>query len=466
MNDRFHTDHRGSEFCIAFLQSGPLPSLQLHLLTDQEEQVEVQVSFHNYSSIVTNVSNNTVTVVNIPSELAITPSKLTRNAISISTSDPDKLISVIGQSSYQNSSDLFLALPVQQHKDVSLYQYAHFSVDPSQWPGSYSTFVLSNCDEVEVVPSLQSPAHLSGLIPVRDVYRLFVDSREFIEDRRTPLRMKDQFESLHFESTSLDMTGVIAWASRPFSFMSGLGCGSSGGECDHLVEQIPPSYTWGYTFHTFPLALETTEEEVPEYQVRVLSRYNNTSLTYFCSDGTNGSTSTSDEAAVFDFHSSTVCSFSSDRPIGIVQILNGGNSTGSAMTWLPPTEQYINEVSFVADLSNEQTQYVNGEFVSVVVPLKHYSPSMIKLDGIILQENIQEWTEVMCSPTEPCAYGTTIRVSGGIHTLHHDDPTGLFTAIVYGWSEGKGYAYPAGYALDPVGGICENNFILFKLITK
>ena len=440
--DSYRVDNRGNAFCIAFFKNSLInttTTLKLHLLTDEIEAVQVIVSFHSESSISVTVDRNATTVIDISSDLVITPSTLTRNAISVQTVNPNHSVSVFCQNSQQNRSDVFVALPIREYKDILQYEYAHFSSQPIQ--NDYSTFILSNCKDEFIVPVLQSPTQLSGLIPVRDVYRQFADSREFIEDRPTPLRRVETFESFHFENGSLDLTGIKAWDSKPFSFISGHVC--TNGDCDHFSQQIPPSYTWGYTFCTFPVEAIN----VSSYTVKMVAAYN-TDVTYYCNNGSNNSIFVTDESYTLFFQPQDVCIVSSNRPIGVVQIFRGVDG-GGAMTWLPPINQYINEVSFTIGLLATSSDI--KEFVWVTVPVENFNASLIKLDGLVLHENQQSWTEITCSLMEVCVYGAVIQLTEGKHTIGHDGSQGCLSVIIFGSSEVTNYAYSAGYGMNPIG---------------
>ena len=434
--------------------------MRLYITTNEPvDIVHFQVTFHNREAINNSVSNNTVAIIEIPSDLALSPSSITRNGITIRTMNPYHLIVVTGFSDNNDSSDAFLAIPITTYPDISLYQYAQFSVEPlnTNW---YSMFALVNCGDDAVVPLLQSPTSLSGLLPVRDVYRLFFDSRETVEDRPTPLRMMEQYDSLHFESNSLDLSGIIAWADRPFSFIAGHTCGqvdSQNEGCDHMIQQIPPSYTWGYTFYSFPLALQEFG-----YLIKVVPRYNGTVLSYNCKDifseiTLNDTVLLSLEPFSVDIEFQLACSITTDRPVGIVQI-SKGDIGDTAMVWLVPVNQYINNVFFYSGFST----FMFGEFANVIVPVDSFNPQMITLDNSLLQSDENKWTKIYCYPenTIVCAYGINVTLSNGSHIIAHNNPSGRLTAVVYGWGDQKGYMYPAGFALDPIGGMYTH--ILYK----
>ena len=407
----------------------------------------MHVSFHEGPSVVVDVTRDAASVVSIPANLVVAPSVLSRNAISIQTNNSMQSVSVYGLNTNQNSSNVFLALPIRELGGIERYEYAHFSRPPTQ--NAYSMFVLSNCDDDVVVPFLQSPARLSGLVPVRDVYRQFVDSREFIEDRPTPLRMKEKFESLHFENASLDISSIKAWADRPFSFTSGLTCASEG--CSHFSQQVPPSYTWGYSFTSFPVVLDS----VLGYQIKVVAAYyNETLLTYYCNDSSNGSAILTDEVHTLAFPAGTVCSLSSDRPIGVVQILIKDGDSGGSMVWLPPAGQYLNRISFPADMFTIESRTMVQEAIWVTVSAEHFDTNLIQLDGLMLQQDREQWEEIRCSLVEVCAYGITVQLPKGKHTLQHHGCPGCLSVTIYGEVEGSTYAYSAGFAMDPIGGNC------------
>ena len=83
-------------------------------------------------------------------------------------------------------------------------------------------------------------------------------------------------------SNQYDFTGFRAISNQPIGFMTGHECTEiQEGEdtCDHIVEQIPPSYKWGYNFFVAPY------EERTGYVFKVWPRYNGTSFKVYCSDG-------------------------------------------------------------------------------------------------------------------------------------------------------------------------------------
>lgn len=445
-------DNQGNVFCISFMRNGPSHSsqLKLHIFTNELEAVEVNIQYKihtgNITAIVTTVSRDTAPItVTLPSDLIISPlATLSTNAISVHTSDFNRSIAIICQIAHNqgNTTSTYLALPIRQYKDVFSYQYSHFSDSPSE--DDHSMFVLSNCDDSDIVPSLQSPPVLSRILPVPDIYQQFIDSRTFIESRPTPLRRIQKFESFYFVNASIDISGVQAWSDRSFSFVSGLSCSSM--DCSALSLQVPPSYTWGYSFVTIPLIDSTLN-----FEIKALPVYNMTLLSYFCNNDTNKSVLLTEVGYSFNLPNEGVCSFTSNRPIGLVQILRGNIRKVRTMVWLTPIEQFIKEVTFVSGLLNNGPHGGIKELTSITVPALNFNSSLIFLDGdTFLLANNESWNAIMCSAVEVCAYNVLTKLTNGRHTFRHTGLGGRLSVSIVSIGMSMS-SYSAGFRMDPIG---------------
>lgn len=451
-----HHDNKGHAFCISFMQNGPPDSaiLKLHILTDELEAVQVNIQYKtltgSIASMITSVSrHSSPTTVIVPFDLAISPSTLTSNAISIRTSDARKSIAIICQNAHPSNitNSAYLALPIIQYENINSYQYSHFSDLPSQ-DDDYSMFVLSNCADNDIVPSLQSPPSLSRVMQVPDIYRQFADSRTFIENRPTPLRRIETFESLHFENSSIDVSGIRTSSDRAFGFFSGITCSSE--NCNPLSLQIPPSYTWGYTFVTNPQIGNT----LSFIEIKALPVYDMTLLSYYCNDNTNGSVLVTYEGYSINLPNQILCSFISDRPIGLVQILHGDTNGDRTMMWLPPMEQFVEEVTFVSGLLDNNFHSGNEEFALITVPALNFNASLILLDGNVFLASKDSWNAVMCSAVEVCAYSVVTQLTNGKHIFRHDGTSGQLSVSVISTGVNMS-SYSTGFRMDPIGGMCK-----------
>lgn len=466
-------DTFGNRFCFAFMKNNPgvirLSTLKLFVSTPGKSTVQfvverIQVGDTDPSSTSHSVNPNEVTTVSIPSEAEVKGTSFLRNTIVVRTVNPDDEVQVLALNDNQDTADYFLAVPIRKQPGITAYDYAQFS--SAVVPARESMFLVAVC---EVDGPGTSPTSLSFTRPatgptnVRAI-RKGRGKSVLIQETDSVLGSLENFDVVLSASGDADLTGFRISSALPSGVMVGHECGQVPGNvvsCDHMIEQAPPSYTWGYNFITVPFAKRLTG-----YVVKILPRYNatNNMVTYFCEGDLSQTTVTLGhdgwELDVTASESAT-CYFETTRPAGAMQyakgqqgddIIKGRNEDigDPAMAWIPPVGQYMNDITFVTGDVNEFEKFSFGEFINVVVPAEYYNSSMIKLDGVAISE---AWNEVMCAPSEVCAYRITKTLTNGVHTLVHENPDGRFTATVYGWSSQKGYMYPAGFAMDPIGGV-------------
>ena len=404
--------------------------------------------------------------ITVPTTLEISPSSgFVRKTIVVSAVNNNDALQVIGYSDNENTADLFLAVPIRRAAGIESYEYAQFSTMYSQ---RESAFVVSVCDVDANIPLSNTAsffASLSGVTPQPSVRARKDGGGEVIlgTHGQTPtvISALSNFDTIYVASIS-DLTGFRVSTTVPSGVMIGHHCGqvpSIIASCDYLIEQSPPSYTWGYHFFVAPL-----EQRSTGYIVKVIPRFTDvtTVLTYFC-EGDSDLTQLDVivDGSTIDMGEPVNCYFSTTRPSALVQYAKGQQSDDNlsgmdndigdpAMAWIPSVGQFINKVTFITGFDTDFENYhLLGEYVNVIVPAVYYNSSMIKMDGSILSNS---WNEVSCFPGEICAYSTSVQMQNGIHTISHDNLEGRLSVLVYGWSNQKGYMYPAGYAMSPIGG--------------
>lgn len=410
--------------------------------------IEIPVSFrveHGAKVLTGEVIKGTTAKVEVNNSAAVQPTSGAGDAISVTTADPLQTISVVGVVSNANgSTDAFLATPIRFYDGITHYQSAQFSSASTTYTSSYSMFILVSCSDI-VRPFLRAPLAIADSVPVKDVFRLFQDSREFIGDQETPIRRILPMEALHFENDTLDTTGVAAYGDHPFGFIAGHTCGalSDSSQCNYMIEQVPPTYTWGYYFVTAPFI-----NKASDYHVRVVQYHSNTQISWSCSgqSAMSGSTTLLNEQYYdIEVNSKGYCYFEANSPVGVVQYVNSTN--GPIMVWVTPANQYSSSYQFTTDISGFDDHYI-----TVVIPRSYYNPLQLQLNGQVLLSNLDDWVAVLCiGTTQPCAYAYTASVSKGTHTLRHTHG-GTLGLMVYGGDAHSGYAYPAGYKMTPIGG--------------
>ena len=463
--------HEGNLFCFAFIRNkantepgsgGEAPrNLGIFINTQNSNPVGYQIR----SGSVGYARTGTVTAGTIVREEYMTPnvqevnSPTTSAGIIVETINSSQTIQVMGFSDSLGSSDGFLAVPIIQYKSIFTYGYASLTASARSFNSIVAVVACNDIAVDDIRYSTENKASLFVISP-------------YVKGGFANPAIQDFFSGTMNEYNTLglrrasryDFTGFRASSNQPISFMTGHECAEIQlGEdtCDHIVEQIPPSYTWGYNFFVAPF------EERTGYVFKVWPRYEGTSFTVYCSDGTNFNISNFqfneinvDNRQRFELNSQSYCYIQSDRPLLVMQYgfsheHDNNNQFGDPnMVLVAPISQYLNQHIFTTNVSmyTRENNDFTSHYISVTVLARYFDPNAILLDGNALEPNVTKWSIIDCSQNDPCGYGISKRVNIGTHTVQHTNPNASINVIVYGWRIEKGYAYPAGYGMNPVGG--------------
>ena len=415
------------------------------------------------------VSNSTTTLYSgtvrnsSDAEIALSTTYLVSNiternkGLQIQANDAGKKITVYGMN-YQSTSsaDGFLVLPCNEYQAEN---YTYFAVS-TQWGNRTSDrlpseVLLVGCEdntEVTITPTqtIQIPSDL-----VRDG-----NSARTVTPGESYTITLNEMQTYLFTSL-LDLTGSKVFSNKPVSFFSGHQCADvpiNVSACDHLVEQLSPTLTWGQLFFTASLKNRTSGE-----RYKVISSRSATSIVIHCSlngrsYSTNFSINLSRAGSSQEFHinKNLFCSIQADKPALLVQFAAGGSLEVTAygdpfMMVIPPVEQYKNNYTFVS-----QSRFAN--FLTITVPAKFYNPSMIFLNGTALTTT-GLWIPIYCSNVDICGYATQTSISAGTSHIYHENPNAVFGAVVYGFEFYVSYGYPAGMELDSIAGLYQSAFL-------
>jgi gliding motility-associated-like protein len=202
---------------------------------------------------------------------------------------------------------------------------------------------------------------------------------------------------------------------------------------DHLVEQAIGVKYWGRNF-----AITSTESQNFDV-VRVTALRDNTEIR---KNGTLLATIQSRQTYEFQLPGNEgSCYLETSEPVGVYLYIAGavqGNPqerSDPSMVWIPPTEQMLNDISFVTFNSPGITDH----YVNIVVPAAETSG--VTLDGV----NIGGQFAPVVGNT---SYAFVRRhIANGTHTLHCD---GGFIAHCYGLGFHESYGYAAGSKAVPL----------------
>lgn len=152
-------------------------------------------------------------------------------------------------------------------------------------------------------------------------------------------------------SSANDLTGIRITTTKPVAFFSNQQCTNipAGVDaCDHLMEQIPPTSTWGQFFLAASLLGRRSGD-----LLRLVAAQSPTNVTVNCTTFVQPVTYLLTAATnwqVFEIAPSSVCSIRSTVPILVAQFAFigagrdgvGDNLGDPFMMMLPPVEQYSN----------------------------------------------------------------------------------------------------------------------------
>ena len=466
--------HEGNFFCFAFIRNkanaetggGEAPrNLGIFITTQNSNPVGYRIR----SGSTGYTRTGTVTAGTIVREEYMTPNVQEANAattlagIIVETINSSQTIQVMGFSDSFGSSDGFLAVPIIQYRSNFTYGYASLTASAQSFHSMVAVVACDDIIEDDIRYSTENKSSFFVISPY--VKGEFVNPASGVffsgimnEYNTLGLRVANQY----------DFTGFRASSNQPIGFMTGHECAQillGEHTCDHIIEQIPPSYTWGYNFFVAPF------EERTGYVFKVWPRYEGTSFTVYCSDGTNFNISNFqfneinvDNRQRFELNNQFYCCIQSDRPLLVMQYGfshehdNNIQFGDPNMVLVAPISQYLNQHIFTTNVSMYTRMYTreNDDFtchhISVTVLARYFVPNAILLDGTPLEPNVTKWSIINCSQNDPCGYGISKRVNIGTHTVQHTNPNASINVIVYGWRIEKGYAYPAGYGMNPIGG--------------
>ena len=344
------------------------------------------------------------------------------------------------------SVDGFTALPCLHLPSVSPYEYYAVSVPPSTTTQTTadSAFLIVSCSDNTTVT----------VTPTQSVEHPYIAHMTVRAGSSFTITLQER-ETLYVQSRQ-DLTGSKVESTAPISFFSGHECGNvpaDVGECDHLVEQLPPTVTWGNQFIVAPTATRSTNDII-----KIISSKDTTQGKVSCIDVNsvvNKSTFTITHAGTFqDINLSfdTRCFIETTKPVLIVQLTPGRQADGVGrgdpfMVIVPAVSQYLMNTTFPTANGLGLAFY---NYINIFVPSTSNDFTPIMLDGVPVPAN--NWVAIPCFQSNTCGYAATLNISEGIHTIWNADNETPLGITVYGLSSSETYAYVGGLQLSLQGG--------------
>ena len=269
----------------------------------------------------------------------------------------------------------------------------------------------------------------------------------------------NRLQSLYI-SSARDLTGSRVVTNKPVSFITGHECGNIPFDatfCDQMVEQIPPTATWGFSFLSAPIATRKGMDIFKAVPSRSSGSFSGSCFVQASEVGRAISFTFEQAGRPVDFQvqSNEYCYFTSTVPVLLLQF-----STGTAMdnvtnpdpfmVTVPPIEQYQNSYQ----LPTFQSMSIPGlNFLNIYVPA-YVDRNKVHLDGIQVSKLLPReggWVEIPCTtdPEVTCSL-TQLEVTNVSHVVSHTDPSAVISVIAYWLAFRTGHGYIGGMTQRPI----------------
>ena len=270
-----------------------------------------------------------------------------------------------------------------------------------------------------------------------------------------------------YTSSPYDLSGSHITSNVPITLISGHECGNvphNISQCDHMMEQLPPTLNWGRRFLLGPTAGRMADDVV-----KVVSSEADTTINVSCIAGTSSVSprttfaqyQITEKGGTVNFtksYSHGYCYMVSSQPILVVKFAVGvgadrqTNPKGDPfMVLIPAIEQYLNQMVFATAQQFQYSSLSLTHFLNIYVPenASTFNSSHILLDGV---SPTTEWVAIPCNvqTQEICGHSAQVSLSGPqvAHRLAHNRPGGKVSGVVYGFDYRESYAYVAGLNLS------------------
>ena len=405
-------------------------TLQLFVSTPERDPVNFNVEARgfNFNGVAT---NRLTSVVGLPHTFQVQSSSTTERNKGIRVkAEGDRKLTVYGFSYWSpHTGDAFLALPCS-HLAVDKYEY--YGITYPEPHRRTSDILLVGSEDNTTITTPSATITLNRL----ETYLI----------------------------SSYDSTGVKITSTKPISFFSNHRCTQipiNTRFCDHLTEQIPPTFIWGTSFFFASLKGRMSGEII-----RIVAAQNFTIFSVNCTTFPQVkvySLLIAGNWTEFRINPNSFCTIKSSAPILVTQfalVRSADDITGDPfIMMIPSVEQYSNNYVF-----NVPSTF-NTNYITIYVSTRYYQPNKILLDSASLSTST--WTEIYCSSGRICGYITRMTLSAGNHKLLHVNSDAKIGVSVYGFNFGNSYGYPGGLKLTaPIDSECikrPRSFSIIKL---
>ncbi len=404
------TDSKGTEFWLTFPENlASAPELSLFITGQTATTGTVSIPVLSFSSNFS-VTPGAVTTVSIPASATLTSSDVVESKGIRVVAGAE--VTVYGLNRFQATTDAYLGLPTDilgteyislGYKNVGIVNGTEFALVATQ-----------DGTQVTITPAVTTGIRSAG-VP----YTISLNTGQTYQLKNTG-------------SAPNDLSRSVISSNKPVAVFGGHQCANIPNvntlACDHIVEQLPPTTTWGTSFATMPLATRQNGDTF-----RFVASQNGTTVKV------NGSTVATLNRA--ELHEQLIVGpafVTADKPILVAQYSNGSTFDGVTsdpfMMLIPPYEQFLAQYTVTTPATG-----FSQNFINLVVP--NAAVGAVTLDGTAIPAS--QFVAIGSSGFS----GTQRAVALGAHNLAGPLPFGTF---MYGFASFDSYGYPGGMSLSEV----------------
>ncbi|MFN8103359.1 MAG: DUF5979 domain-containing protein [Acidimicrobiia bacterium] len=409
------SDSRGTDYWLGFPANySDSPELTLFISGDTATTGSVEIPGLSFTQAFS-VTPGSVTSVPLPAAAQINDyesDSVVAKGIHVTAGAE---VSVYGLNRIQYTTDAYLGLPtdilgtsyvVLGWKNVDVVEASEFAVVASE-----------DATTATITPSVTTGAHTAGV-----AYTVNMDAG-------------DAYLLQNTDAEPADLSGTIVTSDKPVAVFGGHACANipngSTQACDHVVEELPPTETWGKSFVTMPLA-----NRVGGDTFRMIASQAGTTVKV------NGVAVATLGAG--ELHEQLIdgpATITADKPILVAQYSNGSGFDGVTsdpfMMLIPPYEQFLASYTVTTPATG-----FNGNYINLVVP--NGAVGSVTVDGVPVAAG--DYTAIGSSGFS----GVQVPVDLGAHNLDGPLPFGAF---MYGYADYDSYGYPGGLSLAPIASV-------------
>ena len=407
-------------------------------------------------------------VVDVPKEMVVLSGWPVdrEKGIRVTTSAAD--LSVVAVNSYNPyagmeytmlaSTASFKVLP---YKKIAAKEYNYYAVTTDSINDDYSSEILLVAYEDNTEIKITSPSPSIPLNIPREMRHGNDSQRKYNFHTVTLHRM----QTLLIKDASHDLTGTLISSNHQLSVITGHECGNvptTQQHCDHLLVQVPPTYSWGKEFLLFPLK---GREAGQNY--KVVASHHGTSVSLVCKTHPETTFALKWKGSFSEFHTvkDDHCSLVSNKPV-LVALLGIGYKADKIGD---PSMTLISPVSDFTDKSVVFHSFNGSDFAQQYVTIIASSKiGTFKFDGRSIRSYY--WTKIWGPDGQIKGYMITKQLQSSQFNkpIKLTSSTSSFAAFIYGYGKNRhSYSYSVSQdQLPPLNGKFSYNCSLLSVADK